>query len=89
MGESKICLLSWTSGQYQPGQAGLLLLAELGIEVIRAKRYEWFSHDAKIVKLTRKSKVFGEDGSELLNGSAYDVLVPLRFNYPLPFLLVA
>ena len=40
MCESKICLLSWASGQYQPGQAGLLLLAELGIEVIRPERYE-------------------------------------------------
>ena len=64
MCESKICLLSWASRQYQPGQAGLLLLAELGIEVIRAKRYEWFSHDAKILLFfgIARAKVIDDSG---------------------------
>ena len=84
MCESKICLLSWASGQHQPGQAGLLLLAELGIEVIRAKRYEWFSHDAKIVKLTRKSKVFGEDSLELFERPANAIHISLPLYELLP-----
>ena len=64
MCESKICLLSWASGQHQPGQAGLLLLAELGIEVIWAKRYEWFSHITKILLFfgIARAKVINDSG---------------------------